>query len=321
MEGSYGGATRFNIEGIKERASIKDCELVLKSGYSSRIDLDAFRDIYPGAEVDRDKQWAEGLKKKLAERDRLEGKELVYAAIRSDALETLIVDQAEMNNWFGENSFLTRTSEYDDKNNHVDAILEFAVEGEDGEVAKRLALAIDTTMASSKSNNVVNDNIEKNIEAVKYDRTTVKYFESQVDNYKGRLRHVLPVVVGVDMTNSDDLISLAASMAKLESTIRDPKAIVNKENLKINLTKAKKEMLDHPAQLLFLEEIKAQLEMYAGLGIYKDNEQLMSILETINGVLDDKQDLAERTICHDMKRNDRTYNQIIDKCQTRLDAR
>ena len=79
-------------------------------------------------------------------------------------------------------------------------------------------------------------------------------------------------------------------------------------------------MLDHPAQLLFLEEIKAQLEMYAGLGIYKDNKQLMSILETINGVLDDKQDLAERTICHDMKRNDRTYNQIIDKCQTRLDA-
>lgn len=301
-----GRTSHIDMGSIETRASMSDCELVSKNSYSSRIDIDTFRDIYSEEQIERDIQRSEYLKKSYAEKHRVLGKEAVFAATRSDALETIVVNQAEMNNWFGENSFLIRTSEYDDYNNHVDAVLEFAIEGKE---SQRLALAIDSTSASSRNNDVINRKIERNIEDVKYDRTTVKYFESQVDNFRGRLRTVLPVVVGLDERNSDDLISLSATIIKLEA---------QKINGNARLAQAKKEMEKHLAQLLFLEEIKQQLEMYRGLEIYKDNNQLLSILETIKEVMGEKTELTSGTQYRNMERNDKTYNQIIDKCQDRL---
>lgn len=301
-----GRTSHIDMGSIETRASMSDCELVSNNSYSSRIDIDTFRDIYSKEQIERDEQRCEYLKRSYAEKNKVLGKEAVFAATRSDALETIVVNQAEMNNWFGENSFLIRTSEYDDYNNHVDAVLEFAIEGKE---SQRLALAIDSTSASSRNNDVINRKIERNIEDVKYDRTTVKYFESQVDNFRGRLRTVLPVVVGLDERNSDDLISLSATIIKLEA---------QKISGNARLAQIKKEMEKHPAQLLFLEEIKQQLEMYHGLEIYKNNNQLLSILETIKEVMGEKAELTGGTQYRNMERGDRTYNQIIDKCQNRL---
>lgn len=337
MEGGYGGIEIGNVGEENMTLSIAsigrpmdkeqyenweaNCELVTQKclEYSTRIDMDLFKSevhkkgYYPPEEVERDKRMCEMMKSNFEEKNKNTGKKLVDASIRSSALEALIVFQ-ERDNWFGENAYLSRTSEYDDYNNHVDVVAEFANEGEE---TQRLALAIDATTAKVTNHNIVSKKIERNIEEVKYDRTTVKYFESQVEDkdgvvFRGRLKHILPVVIGLDERSTDDLLALSADIFRLE-----PEWKSGNENLKI----LRKRISKHPAQLLFLEEIKTQLEMYRDLGIYKKyngEDRLGNILKTIDTVIGEKCDLTCNYKYQMMKQHDQTYNQIMSKCQNRL---
>ena len=48
---------------------------------------------------------------------------------RSEALEIIIINEGEINNWFGENAYLVRTTKFDDFINGFDGILEIDSQG------------------------------------------------------------------------------------------------------------------------------------------------------------------------------------------------
>ncbi|MCH7604400.1 hypothetical protein IID24_00145 [Patescibacteria group bacterium] len=232
-------------------------EVVLANEVGHRLDMDDFEDVFPPKEIQEDKREVERLKAKFQEE--LEGlpdeeqERVKQGKKRGEALEIIIGDQAELSDWFGEQAMVTRTTEFDDIRNGVDAVIEFNLEGG----AERLALAIDT------STRVVGETMKKkmrrNIEIVTGQRSplVVKYFRSQVSDFEGTLRGIIPVVIGIERKNADRLSELYAQTTRLEKTKGQAARQLLKEK--------KEEMGTHPAQMVFLEEVSLQLYLYEDL--------------------------------------------------------
>lgn len=230
----------------------------------------SFADIYPEEEIRGDMATVWRAEAYFREHNKMLGINKMEEKF-GDNLEYIIDKSAEQNDWFGENSFLTKTIKYDDYVNRVDFVLEYDI-SDGGEEPKRLALIVDCTSSTEK----VKRKILTNLTSMELGKTRVKYFESQVDDFRGEIV-CIPVVIGLDGEHVWQLL----------------------ENIKDHRFLEKS-----PAQILFLEEIRAQLRFYRlALSDKKGDfsqalQKIESVQKIIGGVLDQKDELltSEKTI-------------------------
>lgn len=143
-------------------------------------------------------------------------------------LEAMIHEQAELNDWLGEEVTTVKASRFDDIANGIDSIAEFH---RDGGVS-HLALAIDVTHGDPTRKLI---KIREEIDAGRL--SEIKYFASSDGNFQGSLKKVPRVIVGADRKTIIDLAQLWT------------------ENKKTDLAK-------HPVQLQLLDEIILQLRTF-----------------------------------------------------------
>lgn len=263
----------FEQESVEFEPSIrgKNVNFILETEIGKKIELEEFQGVYSEEEIQRDRIEVENKKAQFEESLQgvsVEGKERIKRSKeRSEALEVVIGDQAELNNWFGENAMVSRTTEYDDIKNGVDAVLEYDVEGRED---KRLALGIDASMRTDIES--VRKKIDRNIVKLldKERPAQVKYFKSQVSDYKGVITGIVPIVIGMEGKNSDSLFALFSQTRRLERS---------KKNQEL-LDQKRKDLEFHPAQRIFLEQISIQLTMYKTL--LEGKVEYKEVLDQVN---------------------------------------
>jgi hypothetical protein len=165
----------------------------------------------------------------------------------SEALEIAVISGGQKAHWFGKNSELIRSARFDDIFNGVDGFLEFPME--DGEPF-RMALAIDASMSRDKE--IIENKMNRGIKKLETGHMEAKYFKSKINDYKGKLTMVLPIVLGIESQNAQKLVHLFADFQRAEGD--------EKKMKKIGET-----LQNDPAQVIFLKEILVQLDMYAKL--------------------------------------------------------
>lgn len=145
----------------------------------------------------------------------------------ADIFEAIVLDQADMNEWFGDASTL-KTSPFDDYKNKVDMIAEW-FSAEEG--SRVLALAVDVTFGKRKVREKL-EQIKAEIDSGKLG--SIKYFKDERGDFMGMRNNVPRTVVGV----SEDVVEEIAELW------------MNRRN---------RELAAHPIQQLFVQEILAQL--------------------------------------------------------------
>jgi len=291
----------------------KNCDLIINKKSPLRYTLDHFSDVFNNEEIKKDKSHIESIKLSFENKNKNQEnvEKVIHAKKRSEALEIIIADQIELSDWFGEDSLFFRTTEYDDFINNTDAVVEFNI----GEEPKRIALAIDSTSRTDLPH--VQEKINRNISKILNNNLEIKYFESQIDKFKGSIKGVIPVVIGLEAGNTNDLIDKFAQLIRLKQTLDDPLIHVNeKMQTRQSSTKCKKEIEKHPAQLIFLREIKSQLEMYKKIIALENNENIsikesdiQSLDQIITDIIDDKKQINQSSQMLPLE-NDAVYNLI-----------
>lgn len=238
-----------------------DADIVLGSrDASKRFDAKNFQGIYSQESLQRDVEIVEALKRRFAEDlehlDEVQLKKVREGKLRSEALEAIIVDFGDILEWFGAKAKLTQTAEFDDLVHGVDGIIEFDLSDKQ---PYRMALVIDASMKPvfDSLERKVSRNIEKIVGNEK--QAEVKYFASKVDGFKGKLSLVVPTVIGVEGDNANQLIKLFSEIIQLKNKPRQD--YMDEDALDQKMREAK----NHPAQIVFLREIKEQLSLYVYL--------------------------------------------------------
>ncbi len=258
----------------------------IENGLSNRgetrgVDVDrmlSFTGIYPRSQIEEDILSVQAAEKRFKRDNNMRGKNEMGEKT-GDNLEFVIDRCAEQNNWFGENSFLTRTLKYDDYFNGVDFVLEYDTD-ENG--PKRLALMVDCTMSQDN----MDKKISRNLSIL--GQTRIKYFESQIDGSKGEI-FCVPVVIGLDENSVFELL----------------------DNLKNNHY-----LENSPAQIAFLEEIRMQLRLYRHVlsnkigGNTNVSWEVEDIQRTISAVLNEKEGLAKADNTRKYIAKDKVFQQM-----------
>ena len=148
-----------------------------------RIDVGSFRDLYGSADIEADKRRVMDVRAGIArENDPQRMLLRKYATI----FEWIINDGIELDEYFGENAFTKKTSEYDDLVNKVDIIVEFH-DQEEGRQASYLAVGVDGTFSSSQETQAKKFlEIKREIDRGELGR--IKYFVSDYVGFRGELR-------------------------------------------------------------------------------------------------------------------------------------
>ncbi len=165
---------------------------------------------------------------------------------------------------------------------------------------QRLALALDST--SDRREQVLADKLTintKKIVGVGEKKPSVKYFESKIEKvkrpdgtkvpFRGKLDFILPVVIGLDSSHANNIMSLYARFLKLEQLQkRTPDQVKTRAELI-------REISNHPAQVIFLRQISEQLSMYISIleksdHSEKDNliPQILQLQKTFEDIQGDK---------------------------------
>lgn len=207
---------------------------------SKRINIlkeEDFKDIYPEQEILNDVDYAAKFQRKFQEINANEEFDLRSEnANKSQVLEHIIIEQSELEDWFGENAVTFKTTAHDDIHNKIDMIIEFEEAIEDTENAIKelahLGLAIDISFSKE-----VDKKFAKIKEEIKTGHLSeVKYFRSERAGAK-KLQQLPRVVIACSQKTLKDLTEkwLEADKASLEK---------------------------HVFQLQMLEEISMQLKTY-----------------------------------------------------------
>lgn len=187
---------------------------------------------------------------------------------RSDAFEATVIKAGGKYGWFGELAAIYQTGEFDDIKRKTDAVIEIFSENfmdEGSEEPRRLALAIDTTVddRSQVVKEKMRDNLRRVLGALPL--TSIKYFES-VNQYRGGLQDIIPVVIGVDSDRSNDMLNTYAQLLKLTAAQKDPKRTSRVTQNEVGTLRAVKvKMRTHESQKCFNEEIIIQCNCYKRL--------------------------------------------------------
>lgn len=299
----------FEAEYDKE----KNYKTILEYGENIEApDPKDFKGIYPPGEIGKDLNYLRLTKKRIEEDnsqlDTIEKGIQEDNRKRSECLEIILTDQVYDGDWFGGEAMTSKTSKYDDIRNGVDMVVEF-----DKEETERMALAIDASTASNIR--VIEDKIKNNLEKLrnKEHLQEVKYFKSQIrddkgEYYQGGLTDLVPVVVGADKDNVDNLFEVFAELKSLE---KNPNKSAKERRMEL-----RRNLSENPIQGVFLGEIKTQLETYKkvmGSEDEKISEKCDSLLEIINEVTKEKTE--EGVYSEEETPNDQTFNNIKEVCR------
>ncbi len=128
--------------------------------------IDDFQELNPDAlDRQRDKQKVADLKRRASEMEKTE---------RAVILEAILAEHVEQSEWMGGDAYTFQTTEFDDRINHADLVIEF----ERPEGAQYLA--IDVTTAQDESVRIKKrERIDQEVDTGKL--ASIKYFESQAD--------------------------------------------------------------------------------------------------------------------------------------------
>lgn len=297
-------------------------DFILENAVGEKLKEEDFEDCFSKEEIDRDKAVVEAIKTRLEEKaDHLEPEvreEQKRIKKRSEALEVLIDDQVELNEWFGPNAFLVRLAEYDDYINGADVVVEFDM-GEDR--AERFAIAIDVSFGTQ--GDTLERKIKRNLRKVSgikdwdgknVSPAEVKYFYSEIDNHKGKLEMVVPVVVGMDKRHCNQIMGLFVDLIKLKNN-KGEKESKEEGALRRQKSKGKiKRLAEHPVQLVFIEEVVTQLQMYLRLlaEAAPDRQELYTrktkiLLDIFKEIAGSKKGISKEAI-----EQDRVFSKIKD---------
>ncbi|MEK7189017.1 MAG: hypothetical protein AAB671_00730 [Patescibacteria group bacterium] len=188
--------------------------------------IDDFKELNPDdLDRQRDKQKTAGLQR----RDVAEKTE------RAVILEALLAEHIERSEWMGGNAYTFQTTEFDDRINHTDLVIEFG-RPEGGQY-----LAIDVTTAKDREVQArKRERIDQEVDIGKL--TTIKYFESQTDDERPQktLRHIPRAVIHVS-----------------------PEALKRITEIQYDILQKKKganqKMAEDPVQIELLEQIENQM--------------------------------------------------------------
>ncbi|MBI1961514.1 MAG: hypothetical protein HYS45_02330 [Parcubacteria group bacterium] len=128
--------------------------------------IDDFKQLNPDdLDRQRDKQKVADLKRRTSEMEKTE---------RAVILEAVLAEQIERSEWMGGDAYTFQTTEFDDRINHADLVIEF------GRPEGAHYLAIDVTTAQDADVRAKKrERIDQEVDAGKL--TSIKYFESQAD--------------------------------------------------------------------------------------------------------------------------------------------
>ncbi|MEK7634758.1 MAG: hypothetical protein AAB396_02675 [Patescibacteria group bacterium] len=288
----------LNLNKLDQEYHLENIKLLIESRKNERLNEKDFRDVFDEKEIEDDLKIVNILENRFGKDiNHLNQEEIIRienSKKRSEALEIIIINEGEINNWFGENAYLVRTTKFDDFINGFDGILEIDSQGTSINKIQRAALAIDASMKTDYY--YIKSKIDRNIEKIttKEGQSGIKYFKSAIDDYKGKLENIIPIVIGVKGETVDELIDFCAQLIKLKS---------NKEktdNEKTIFKEIQKKIEEHPAQFIFLEEIKMQLNMYSRLLENKNDEisnlykqEIKDFVEIINNIIESKKDIIQ----------------------------
>ncbi len=305
---------KLSLGKLAKEHHLKNIQLLIESKKREKLNEKDFGDVFSEKEIEEDLKSTQKLKEKFKEyinnlsNEKIE--EIENSKKRSEALEIIIASEGESNNWFGENAYLTKATEYDDFMNGTDDILEIDAQGTTIDKIQRVALAIDASMKTDHYS--IKSKINRNIKKIttKESQSGIKYFQSAVDNYKGKLKNIIPVVIGIEGETTDELIDLCAQLIKLKSN-------QEKTDSEKRLFKETQENIaKHPAQFIFLEEIKMQLNMYNRLLENENNEtsniykqEIKDFIWIIDNIIKSKKDIYQN---RDKIENDGIYLIIKD---------
>jgi hypothetical protein len=288
---------------------LQEAKIILDHPWKKRIAENNFEDKFGKEVIERDLALVSRLKDKFATQIEHLGQadiERINVGEKfSEILEVIISDEGERYGWIGENNVLRRTSEFDDIFNGVDVILEFKPEEElssEGQpVTKKMALGVD----ASRNNDFhaltakINRNVAKLTDQNNPKLNEVKYFQSAFNiNEKGRLKPIIPVVIGLDRKHLSELVSVCALLRSLPHSQMGEaydKSGVKAGDLQKELSERLKK---HPAQAVFCKEIELQLmyylkvfqnKTYPRAEKYKD--EIRSILKKIKKIKESKADI------------------------------
>lgn len=171
---------------MKEKFSLEvDDKFLFEKAYekmqrSKRINIlkeEDFKDVYSLEEIENDLKNVEKIKNKYYHLQDETGFGLEQKR-HSEIIEHIIIEESELEDWFGENAITFKTADHDDIHNKIDMIIEFEEAIEDTENAIKelahLGLAIDISFSKDvdKKFAKIKDEIrEGHLSKVKYFRS------------------------------------------------------------------------------------------------------------------------------------------------------
>lgn len=265
---------------------------------TNKIDQTSFTGIYSKTEIDRDLLYVYNKKEEFRQKNAGDFKSKENKKI-SEAFEKIISLRGEQNDWFGNNFYTSNTSDYDDFKNKADILGAFVVEGEEKEINNFMGVVFDITSATGQ--NLMNK-LQSNINRLSGNlpEPEIKYFENEKIKFKGGLKKIIPLVIGLDSNHTKNLIV---------------------ELYKADNDKRRQEMTDHPCSIVFLREIIIQLEEYEKTLQKNDPKKFLpkikKILPVIERIISLKERLVEDPKTKELLAKDNVMREIKNFCEFR----
>ena len=220
-----------------------------------QIDIHDFVDVHGAEAVEKDSLYASELRALQEEKHSQRSMSDQESTKTGPILEALVTEQIELSEWFGPGVETRKTTDYDDIKNGVDTVAEINRDNS----RTHLAVAIDVTLNSTRLN--------KKFKGIRAEvgrgaLAHVKYYENG-DGEKGSLENIPRVVLGASSEVVHELARL---------WIEDGH---------------KKELAQHPIQMLFLNQIHSQLIASRALAETKNKEHLLPIFDEQIKIVED----------------------------------
>ena len=190
---------RSELAPVFTQAFPKAKEVLNNPDYAIQENDPAFVDLYGEAGVASDRAYVDRVRGRIEREQTTQDKNTEKVA---QIFEAIMLIQAELSNWFGENARTFKTSDFDDLHNKVDMFTEWY---SDAEGTRVLALGVDATTGPSgipKKLMEIRDQIDAGILA------QIKYFKDERGDFTGTRRNVPRVIVGAGIQTVQHLASL-----------------------------------------------------------------------------------------------------------------
>ena len=202
----------------------------------------------------------------------------------SEVFEAIVLEQAELSNWLGDNVSVLKTSIYDDYFNGTDMVAEWSDPERESNV---LALAVDVTFGAGSVERKL-QHVRRDVDSGKLGK--IKYFKSADGSFRGERNGVPHVVIGVSRHAVEHLADLW-------------------------LKKDKRALGTHPIQRAMIEEVYQQLQMIQGHALSRGQTKVaeaygrsFAIVEKIRS---QKSDVPLGELEHD-----KVYGEILSQSRT-----